>query len=258
MPFSHILITRPQQEARELADLLASSEAKVIILPAYDFHASKLFPDQIGQLQHAAAGSVPPLLVFTSPRSVEYGLDQVPPDVLLRARVAAIGPSTASLLETAGVNVMLQPREGYTSEDLLNSLAKESTTSGGQARPAFILTAPGGRTALHEGLQAQGYEPHMLMVYGRRSAELSSSAVAAIEHAENLLAVWTSANTMNALSQRLPAPCWSHLCRADWLVISERLQRVARGFSPSHIHLATGPSNSDIIAAIRTLMDTKQ
>jgi len=256
MPFSHILITRPQQEARELADLLAASEAKVIILPAYDFYASKLFPDQIGQLEHAAAGQPPPLLVFTSPRAVEYGLDQIPPDVLLRARIAAIGPSTASLLEKAGKKVNLRPQQGYTSEDLLNSLAKEGSTRGGQAHPAFILAAPGGRTALNEGLQAQGYEPHMLMVYGRRSAELVSSAVAAIEHAEKLLAVWTSANTMNALSQRLPPPCWLRLCRADWLVISERLQRVARGFSPSHIHLADGPTNTDILESIRTLMDT--
>ena len=258
MPFSHILITRPQQEARELADLLAPSEAEVVILPAYDFHVSKLFSDQISQLQQAVAGPIPPLLVFTSPRAVEYGLDQIPRDVLPRARIAAIGPSTAGLLEKAGINVMLQPQQGYSSEILLESLVRESGTSSGRAHPAFILTAPGGRTALQEGLQAQGYEPHMLMVYGRRSAELAASAITAIEHAETLLAVWTSANTMNALSQRLPAPCWSRLCRADWLVISERLQRVARGFSPRRIHLAAGPTNSDITEAIQTLMDNTQ
>ena len=166
--------------------------------------------------------------------------------------------SLSSLLEKAGMNVMLRPQRGYTSEDLLDLLARDGSASGGRAQSAFILTAPGGRTALNEGLQAQGYAPHMLMVYGRRSAEIDSSAVAAIEHAENLLAVWTSANTMNALSQRLPAPCWSRLCRADWLVISERLQRVARGFGPSHIHLAGGPTNSDIVETIRTLMDTTQ
>lgn len=253
MPFSHILITRPRQEALELAELLAPSAAELIIMPAYDFHASLLFADQISQLQQAAAELPPVLLIFTSPRAVEYGLGQIPAEVLRRSQLAAIGPTTARLLEQAGLSVTLQPRQGYSSEDLLESLATQGGTSGGPARAAFIFTAPGGRTTLHEGLQALGYQPHMLLVYGSKSAVLAPGAMAAIEKAQALLAVWTSANTMNALSQRLPARCWSHLCRAEWLVISERLRRVARAFGPGHIHLAAGPTNSAIVAAIRAL-----
>ncbi len=261
MPFSHILITRPREEALELAQLLASSKAETIIMPAFDFHVSSLFPDQITQLQRAASAQPPVLLVFTSPRAVEYGLSQMPPELLSRAQIAAIGPSTARLLEKSGIEVMAQPQNGYSSEDLLALLAGQVQPGGSHAgRPAFILAAPGGRTALNEGLQAQGYEPRMLMVYGRRSAELEPRAVAAIEQAETLLAIWTSANTMNALSQRLPAQCWSRLCRAEWLVISERLRRVARAFGPNRVHLTPGPTNANIIEAIMTLesMDPRQ
>lgn len=253
MSFTHILITRPRQESLELAELLATSAAEVIIMPAYDYYASQLFPDQISQMQQAAAGFPPPLLIFTSPRAVEHGLAQIPADVLHRSQLAAIGPTTARLLEQAGLSVTLQPRQGYSSEDLLEALAAQGSTREGAARKAFIFAAPGGRTALNQGLQAQGYEPHMLMVYGSKSAALAPTAIAAIEKAEALLAVWTSANTMNALSQRLPAQCWAHLCRAEWLVISERLQRVARAFSPRHIHLADGPTNSAIVTAIQAL-----
>ncbi len=253
MSFSHILITRPRQEALELAEMLAPSEAELIIMPAYEFYASPLFSDQISQLQQAAAGFPPPLLIFTSPRAVEYGLGQIPKDVLHRPQLAAIGPTTANLLEQAGLSVTLQPRQAYSSEDLLESLAAQGSAREGPARRAFIFTAPGGRTALQEGLQALGYEPHMLMVYGSKSAALAPGDIAAIEKAEALLAVWTSANTMNALSQRLPAQCWSHLCRSEWLVISERLRRVARAFSPRHIHLADGPTNSAIVTAIQAL-----
>jgi uroporphyrinogen-III synthase len=254
MPFSHILITRPLEEARELAQLLASSKAETIIMPAFDFHVSSLFPDQISQLQRAASAQHPALLVFTSPRAVEYGLGQMPAELLSRAQIAAIGPSTARLLEKSGIDVMVLPQRGYSSEDLLALLAAQAEPGGSHAaRPAFILAAPGGRTALNEGLQAQGYEPRMLMVYGRRSAELDPSAIAAIEEAESLLAIWTSANTMNALSQRLPPDCWSRLCRAEWLVISERLRRLARAFGPNHVHLAPGPTNANIIEAIKTL-----
>jgi uroporphyrinogen-III synthase len=253
MSFSHILITRPRQESLELAELLATSAAEAIIMPAYDYYASQLFPDQIGQMQQVAAGFPPPLLIFTSPRAVEHGLAQIPTDVLHRSQLAAIGPTTARLLEQAGLSVTLQPRQGYSSEDLLEALAAQGGTREGPARKAFIFAAPGGRTALNQGLQAQGYEPHMLMVYGSKSAALAPDAIAAIEKAEALLAVWTSANTMNALSQRLPAPCWTQLCRAEWLVTSERLRRVARAFSPRHIHLADGPTNSAIVTAIQAL-----
>jgi hypothetical protein len=37
------------------------------------------------------------------------------------------------------------------------------------------------------------------------------------------------------------------------VVISERLQRLARAYGPSQIHLAGGPGNGAILAAIRAL-----
>jgi uroporphyrinogen-III synthase len=253
MPFSHILITRPRQEALELAELLAPTHAEPIIMPAYDFHATPLFPDQLRQLQQAATGPEQPLLIFTSPRSIEHGLAQIPMEVMQHARIAAIGPATAGLLEQSGLEVSLRPEQGFSSENLLDTLDSRGRSDAVSPRPAFIFAAPGGRTALDEGLQARGYETHMLMVYASRPAELEASAIATIEQASALLAVWTSANTMNSLSQRLPADCWSKLCRGEWLVISERLARVARGYSPRKIHLSGGPSNCDIVATIRAL-----
>lgn len=253
IPYSHIVITRPQKEAEELAEMLAPSGVDSIIMPAYDFYSSNLFSDQISNLRHAAGASRPPWLIFTSPRSVECGLGQIPPDVLPRVRIAAIGASTASALQAAGANVALQPNKGYSSEDLLDTLAAQRRENDGARGPVFILAAPGGRMALSEGLQAQGYEPQMLMVYGRRATKIPSSTIAAIERADALLTIWTSANTMDAFSRRLPTSCWSRLCRSDWLVISERLRRAARAFSPRHIYLAGGPANADILAAIKGL-----
>jgi len=253
MPYSHILITRPRQEATELAGMLASCGAEVINLPAYEFYAVKLFSDQINELRQAALGPSQPLMVFTSPRSVKHGLDQIPPEIISRVRIAAIGASTAGMLEKAGANVMVRPESGYTSEDLLATVARQSGDRGGASQPAFIVAAPGGRTALSEGLQALGFEPHMLMVYGRRAADIPPAAVTAIQQAETLLSIWTSSNAINALFQRLPSACWSRLCRGDWLVISERLRRLARTFSPAHIFLANGPANPDIFEAIQRL-----
>lgn len=232
---------------------MRSLDTEPILLPAYQFHSSSLFPDQLAMLKKAGTASGQNLLVFTSPRSVEFGLGQVPAGALHHFRVAAVGPSTASLLAEAGVGPVIRPARGFNSEDLLAELKPVKAEAGGARPEAFIFAAPGGRTLLKEGLEARGYDPHMFMVYENKPAELDPEAIAAIEQAQSLLAIWTSANAMNSLSQRLPAHCWFRLCQGEWLVLSDRLMRVARAFSPRKIHLARGPSNPEILESVRSL-----
>ena len=59
---------------------------------------------------------------------------------------------------------------------------------------------------------------------------------------------------MKALSQRLPPASWFRICQGEWLVISDRLQRLARAYGPANVHLAGGPGNPAILAAIRSLL----
>ncbi len=265
MIFSHILITRPRQEALELADMLATMPAdipmqvKIIIIPAHTFLPVKLLPDQLGQLQAASAKPEPMLLIFTSPRAVEFGLSQIPMEVVRSARVAAIGPSTSALLEQSGIVVSIQPRQGYTSEDLIGELALTPPLNKAKGPVAvFILAAPGGRTLIKESLQAIGYSVQTLIVYESKPAELDVAAITAIEQAQSVLVVWTSANAMTALSERLPARCWRKLCEGEWLVISERLVQLARSWNPAKIHATRGPANEEIAAAVQALFAPHQ
>ncbi|HLF32109.1 MAG TPA: uroporphyrinogen-III synthase [Xanthomonadales bacterium] len=257
MHYSHILITRPYAEAMELAALLAPFRVEVIILPAFEFAARALPPEQVRQLQQSVIAPQPPLLVFTSPRAVDFGLGQVPPGVLKNSRIAAVGASTAEVLLQSGISDVLSPRHGYSSEDLLETIRAEkqlhAPIAAGEAGQAFIFAAPGGRDALREGLEELGFLAQMLLVYERIPASLEPTAIAAIEQAESLLAVWTSANSMNALHQRLPAGCWASLRQAEWLVISDRLMGLAQSFKPAKLHLALGPANADILGAIQAL-----
>ena len=121
------------------------------------------------------------------------------------------------------------------------------------ASTAFIVAAPGGRTALAEALAEQGRSVHTLLVYRSEPAGIDRTALAQLNEADGILTVWTSANAMNALSQRLPPATWFRICQGEWLVISERLRRLARAYGPARIHLAGGPGNEAILAAVRTL-----
>lgn len=248
---SHVLITRPWADAEQLARLLANIGVEAIVQPAQSFE-----PRSVGSAELSGlAGLAPPLLmIFTSPRAVEFGLPQLPGELLGSARIAAIGPATAQALAAAGRPSDIQAETGYTSEALLEALAAGPGGAGGNA---VVLCAPGGRELLVEKLAELGWAARPLWVYERQAAEIRPEAVEAIERADRLLTVFTSADAMNSLSQRLRPAAWFAVCRGEWLVVSERLQRLARAFGPAAIHVSAGPRNADLTTAIRSIIALK-
>ena len=98
-----------------------------------------------------------------------------------------------------------------------------------------------------------GWQRRVIMVYRSEPVPLDRQAIARLGDADGILSVWTSANAMKALSQRLPPASWFRVCQGDWLVISNRLKRLARAYGPDQIHLATGPGNHALFTAIRNL-----
>jgi uroporphyrinogen-III synthase len=251
MSFSHVLLTRPRPQSGELAAMLRPLGLEVVIQPAFSFSAVDSQAEQPGELKALQGASADDLVVFTSPRSVEYGLPQLSSAVFSRIRVAAIGPSTARALQAAGIRVDVQPERGYTSEDLLETLASGNSRPG--PKRAFIVTAPGGRKKLARSLVSQAWDVSKLMVYRSDPEPLDRDALGSLQAADGILSVWTSANSMKALSQRLPPKAWFRICEGEWLVISERLKRLARAYAPSEIHLSSAPDNTAILSAIRNL-----
>jgi uroporphyrinogen-III synthase len=254
MRFSHVFISRPQRDAEELEAMLAPLGLEAIIQPAFDYAPVAALdedPETFAELESAGAGD---LLVFTSPRAVAYGLPQVPREVLSRMQVAAIGPASTDALSRAGIRVTVSPSAGYTSEDLLDSIDGQSHGLPPQPGRAFIVAAPGGREALLDGLTARGWRARLLPVYRPVPVEIDRAALQKLGEASSLLSVWTSGNAMAALAQRLPPASWFRICQGEWLVISERLRRLARAYGPAEIHLASGPGNAAIVSAIRSLL----
>jgi uroporphyrinogen-III synthase len=246
--FSHVFISRPRPEAEELAAMLAPLGLQTVVQPAFEYaalNARANDPAGFARLEAAATGD---LVVFTSPRAVAHGLAQIPRALLLRLRAAAIGPASGAALAAAGIPVAVSAGAGYTSEALLTTLAAETPGR------AFVVAAPGGREALVDGLSAAGWQVGILMVYRAAPAPLDQAALTGLEAASGVLSIWTSGNALHDLSRRLPPAAWLKLCQGEWLVISERLRRLARAWGPGRIHLAEGPGNHALLAAVRSLL----
>ncbi len=254
MRFSHIFVTRPQLESEELAAMLVPLGLQVVVQSAFDFRGVDAASEQPEVLADLEGDKASHLLIFTSTRSVEFGLAQLPRELLRKQKIAAIGPSTANALSAAGVFVNVRPASGFTSEALLNSLEKDSSGLISSQKSAVILAASGGRRKMEEGLVGLDWTVQTLMVYSRKNAELDKQALEGLEGAEGILSVWTSGNTMNSLSQRLRSATWFQICAGEWLVISHRLKRLARAYGPPQIHLSPSPTNGELFRAIRTVV----
>ncbi len=245
MTYTHVLITRPQPEAGELQACLADLPLAPVVLPAYGF--SELTPGQ--EIEEFQSSRGRKLVIFTSKRSVSYGLPAIPSALLKDATLAAIGPATAALLESNGAPVSLIPEGGFTSEDLL--AAPELCEKPGAA---LVVTAPGGRTALARGLAALGWTVRVTHVYRRENLELPGREVERLLSARAVISAWTSENAIRGLAARLPEAAWQLICKGPAIVTSERLGRVMAEMGGTACRVAGGPGNEAISREVRKLV----
>lgn len=245
MGLTHILITRPEPEAGQLAEALRDpafgARAQPVVAPAFAFSACA--PEPPGPLQ---PGADPPLLIFTSPRAVEHGLEAARGLLGDGARLAAVGPATAEWLERAGHAPRFAPQDGFGSEALLDEIGSPQ-----DARRAVILTAPGGRQALATGLERRGWQVETVHVYRRDELEPQPGAVHALEQAVRVLSPWTSAAAMAVMARRLSPLAWARVQSGTWLVSSDRLADAARRHFARDVQRLEGPSVDQILDGIR-------
>jgi uroporphyrinogen-III synthase len=243
--FTHVLITRPERESRQLAARLEGLELAPVVIAPYRFEPMHPGPLLSSGWSHAGRR----LAVFTSTRAVEYGLRQLPAGFLSEAEIAAIGPATAAALERAGLRVSLVPEGEFTSEGFLAH--PDLSRAPGQA---LIFTAPGGRQLLQQRLGELGWQVEMVHVYQRKPVQPEAGQVAALQHAAGILSVWTSEYAMRVLSGTLPEAAWRAVCEGAGVVTSQRLREALEGLGVRDVHVSSGPDNDSILSLILDLI----
>jgi uroporphyrinogen-III synthase len=243
---THVLVTRPLEASQDLARQLTDLGLFPVVMPLYTFSAR-----QPGKYLDSAWSSprLRKLAVFTSPRSVQFGLSHIPAKVMNDLEVAVVGSATRARLESAGCDVHLQAATGYTSEDLLRlpALAVEPGE-------AIIFCAPDGRETLADGLLKLGWNVTRAMVYQRLPLQPTSETLDELVAADDLLSVWTSISAINAAKEYLPVAIWGKILRAQALVISARIQHHLQQLGATRVVLADGPGNPALLKSIRRLI----
>jgi len=142
-----VVVTRPREQAGELARALEDAGAEVVLFPTIAL-AAPLDPAALDRAVAAAAGY--DWIVFTSSNGVRAFF----------ARFAAIGPETAAELERRMLRPAVVPRE-YRAEGLLDALATEDL----RGRRILLPRAAGARAVLPETLAARGASVDEVVAY---------------------------------------------------------------------------------------------
>lgn len=160
-----ILLTRPEQQAADLADQLAELGADVLIQPAIRISDP---PDWQPVDQALAKLEEFDWVVFSSANGVRYFLDRLlhtGGDMrrLGRVRLAAIGPGTAAELAQYHLQADLVP-EQFRAEVLAEALLQALQPHPGEKR-VLLVRASRGRPVLAEILQSAGVCVHQVIAY---------------------------------------------------------------------------------------------
>lgn len=243
---TQVLVTRPLEASRQLAEQLAVLGLSTIVMPLYTFVARQ------PSIEMATAWPDPgarKLAIFTSPRAVQFGLPHIPREQFSGLEFAAIGSATRAVIEASGHRVQLQAPNGFTSEDLLHmpELAIETGD-------AVIFCAPGGREALARGLVELNWNVVKALVYERVTLRPTAEQIDAISAAEGLVSIWTSVSALEIAHKHLPKAAWDKVLCRPALVISTRIQHHLQSLGASYVELSAGPGNTDLLHSIQGLV----
>jgi len=243
---THVLVTRPLEASRQLAEQLEAADLVAVVMPLYTFASRRPSLDMSSAWSATARRK---LAVFTSPRAVQFGLSHISGDQLgdqlKDLEYAVIGSATGAKLISSGYPVHLQPRTGFTSEDLLQ-LPELAVDPG----DAVIFCAPGGRETLANGLKELGWNVSRAMVYERVPLRPEAGQLEMISAAKNQLSVWTSISALKIAEEFLPDALWMKILGAPALVISARIQHHLQQLGATCVELTDGPGNSALLQSI--------
>lgn len=242
-----VLVTRPKHQSDALIEAIRSHGGNPIRFASIEIVA-RSDASIAADLEKLAT---PEIVIFVSSNAVEYGLKYAD-----GAKVAVVGPATASAVEAAGGRVDIQSTSGFDSEQLL-SCADLFNVTGKRIR---IVRGQDGRETLADTLRARGAQVDYLQVYDRNAPLYS------LDEVEALLELWESGQvnvvtamsvaSFNNLVELLPDSATPLLARTALVTPAERvLKEAIDQFPELQVTLAQAPDVDEMVRGIVRAID---
>jgi uroporphyrinogen-III synthase len=245
----NIVITRPREQAADLAERITQLGGKALLFPLLEISAVNDEPalrQQLSGLQHAD------LAIFISPNAVSYGMAAIRAAGGLPAslKIATVGQGSARALHEMGVIEIIAPTERFDSEALL-ALKELQNVAG---KRVMILRGDGGRETLGDTLRARGADVEYVTCYLRSKPDFDAGALQAA--APNALTV-TSSEALGHLSEMLGDAGRTRLAAVPLFVQHERIASAARQQGWQQV-VVTGSGDDGLLSGLIAWADTKR
>lgn len=155
-----VLVTRPAHQAAGLIERLHEAGAETFSLPVIEIETRPLRVNPDSNYD---------LMIFISANAVIHGANFYK-SARKKPKIAAIGQATARTLIDQGIQVDVQPEQGFTSEHLLalDDFSPEKI----HGQHILIIRGEGGRDYLAEHLKARGAQVDYAEVYRRTQPQI--------------------------------------------------------------------------------------
>lgn len=168
----NIVVTRPQEQAANLAQRLAQAGGNAILFPLLEIGPAADPQTLRALLSHLHEFD---LAIFISPNAVRYGMAAINAAGVFPAslRVATVGQGSARVLRDLGMQDIIAPQDRFDSEALLDLPALQNVAGWRVA----IFRGDGGRELLGDTLKARGATVEYAECYRRNKPQRKATAI---------------------------------------------------------------------------------
>lgn len=237
-----ILITRPQQQAFNLIQLIKQHGGQAIPFPTLEILPIENTNTVKQQLENLKTYQ---WLIFVSANAVNFAVaaNNGKIDSFKQPKIATVGKATAKALQDIGLTVDLVPETGFNSEALLAMQAFQQV----QNQQILIVRGAGGRETLANELKKRGATVEYCEVYQRQIPVIDTLPVVDLLKKQQLNYITiTSAEALQNLLLMLE-PYKYLLVNVALIVISERIKQIAQASGFKKIVVSSSPDDAAIL-----------
>ena len=241
----NIVVTRPCEQAAQLAQRIEQAGGQVILFPLLEINPVA-DPSPLRAL--VARLTEFNLVIFISPNAVRYGMQAILAAGTLPAalKIATVGQGSAKALRDLGVSEIIAPQERFDSEALL-ALPELQQVAG---RRVVIFRGDGGRELLGDTLKARGARVEYVACYQRSKPQQGIAAL--LVAPPNAITV-TSSEALAYLGEMLEgdSEIKEHIFSLPLFVPHARIAQAAQKFGWHNV-LTTAAGDEGLLSGLIT------
>ena len=243
-----LLLTRPAEESKAVADVLAEQGVFSSSLPLLEIEPLPVSEESRSIIYNLATYCA---VIVVSKPAARLGLervDEVWPQPPMQ-KWFTVGAATAQILDDYGLRVFF-PEHGDDSEALLELAQLEQAISGYDPK-VLIMRGEDGRELLAERLRERGATVDYLPLYRRNLPLYPASTLVHRVAAERLNGLVVSSGQGFEHLREMAGDAWPVLSQLPLFVPSPRVAELARAAGASTVVDCRGASASALLAALR-------